>query len=125
MQRAWTGWHTDITAAINPPKASILRGVTIPKGSTLMLSAAAANRDPRVFDDPDTFDITRDNRDMLTFGSGPHYCLGANLALQEMACMLESAIDFLPEGVQLLEDDIEWERIGLMERPVGLPVRFS
>ena len=102
-----------------------LRGVTIPKGSTLMLSAAAANRDPRVFDDPDTFDITRDNRDMLTFGSGPHYCLGANLALQEMACMLESAIDFLPEGAQLLEDDIEWERIGLMERPVGLPVRFS
>ncbi len=102
-----------------------LHGVTIPKGSTLMLSAAAANRDPRVFEDGDTFDITRDNREMLTFGSGPHYCLGANLALQEMACMLDSAIGFLPEGAQLLEDDIEWERIGLMERPVGLPVRFS
>lgn len=102
-----------------------LRGVTIPKGATLMLSAAAANRDPRVFDDADTFDIARDNRDMLTFGSGPYYCLGANLALQEMACMLESALDFLPEGARMLEDEIEWERVGIMERPVRLPVRFG
>ena len=44
MQRPWTGWHTDITAAINPPMASILRGVTIPPygGDTLWTNLAAA-----------------------------------------------------------------------------------
>ena len=44
MQRPWTGWHTDITAAINPPKASILRGVTIPPagGDTFWTNLAAA-----------------------------------------------------------------------------------
>jgi len=44
IQRAWTGWHTDITAAINPPKASILRGVTIPPygGDTLWTDLGAA-----------------------------------------------------------------------------------
>ena len=43
-QRPWTGWHTDITAAINPPKASILRGVTIPPygGDTLWTDLGAA-----------------------------------------------------------------------------------
>jgi len=44
MQRPWTGWHTDLTAAINPPKASILRGVTIPPygGDTFWTNLAAA-----------------------------------------------------------------------------------
>jgi len=44
MQRAWTGWHTDITAALNPPMASILRGVTIPPygGDTLWTNLAVA-----------------------------------------------------------------------------------
>jgi alpha-ketoglutarate-dependent taurine dioxygenase len=44
MQRPWTGWHTDITAAINPPLASILRGVTIPPhgGDTLWTNLGAA-----------------------------------------------------------------------------------
>ena len=44
MQRPWTGWHTDLTAPINPPKASILRGVTIPPygGDTFWTNLAAA-----------------------------------------------------------------------------------
>ncbi|MCR9094253.1 MAG: cytochrome P450 [bacterium] len=102
-----------------------LHGVAIPKGSVVMLSSAAANRDPRVFDDPDRFDITRDNREMLTFGSGPHYCLGANLALQEMACMLDAATSFLPETARLLDDEIEWESVGIIRRPSTLPVHFG
>ena len=46
VQRPWTGWHTDITAALNPPKASILRGVTIPPygGDTIWTDLAAAYR---------------------------------------------------------------------------------
>ena len=39
--------------------------------------------------------------------------------------MLEGALEFLPEGTRLLEDEIEWESIGLMRRAVNLPVDFG
>ncbi len=102
-------------------------GQTIRKGQMVMLSPASANRDPSTFPDPDRFDITRDTTNILTFGQGPHYCLGANLAMQEMSCMLEAALGFLPEGAQLVEpghDWDHWEQIGIMRRPTQLPVRF-
>jgi len=100
-------------------------GVGIARGDMVMGSVTSANRDETVFDDPDCFDITRDTRETLTFGSGPHYCLGANLALQELDCMLEGALEFLPEGARLIDDELEWESIGIMRRPVNLPVDFG
>ena len=66
-----------------------LRGKKIRQGDMIMLSTSSANRDESVFDRPEDFDITRDTREMLAFGNGPHYCLGANLALSEMGCMLD------------------------------------
>ena len=87
-----------------------------------MGSVSSANCDETVVEAPDRFDITRE---MLTFGSGTHYCLGANLALQELDCMLEGALGFLPEGARLIDDELEWESIGLMRRPVNLPVDFG
>jgi len=102
-----------------------LRGKTIRSGDMLMLSAAAAHRDPEVFPDPDRFDITRDNRELIVFGHGPHYCIGANLALQELSCMLEASLDFLPKRARLLEAEIEWETIGVLRRPASLPVDFG
>lgn len=98
-------------------------GAQIRPGDMVMGHVSSANRDETVFDDPDRFDITRDTRDILTFGSGPHYCLGANLALQEMDCMIQGALDFLPEAARL--EPMEWETIGLMRRPVTLPVDFG
>ena len=100
-------------------------GVVIRRGDMLMSSVSSANRDETVFDAPDRFDITRDTRETLTFGSGPHYCLGANLALQELDYMLEGTLEFLPEGARLIDDELEWESIGLMRRPVNLPVDFG
>jgi cytochrome P450 len=100
-----------------------IAGVTLRQGDLVIGNVSSANRDEAVFPDPDRFDITRDTREMLTFGSGPHYCLGANLALQELGCMVEAALDFLPEDAQLGE--IAWETIGLMRRPVDLPVDFG
>ena len=47
------------------------------------------------------------------------------LALQELDCMLEGALEFLPEGARLVDDELEWESIGLMRRPVNLPVDFG
>lgn len=58
-----------------------LEGVAIPRGSLVMTTFAAANRDPEHFPDPDTFDPDRENmREHLGFGRGIHLCLGASLA---------------------------------------------
>jgi cytochrome P450 len=102
-----------------------LHGKTIHKGDMVMMSSAAAHRDPEIFPNPNKFDITRDTTETLAFGHGPHYCIGANLALQEMTCMLEAAIEFIPEGATLRTEDVSWETIGLMRRPVTLPIDFG
>ena len=80
-------------------------GVSIPKGSIVVLRWGAANRDPGVFDEPDRFDLARANaRSHITFGYGPHFCLGSHLARSELkiaiARMLERSgnISFAPEG---------------------------
>lgn len=60
-------------------------GVAIPKGSTVLLGYASANRDADVFNDAETFDLEREKPGAhLAFGSGPHHCPGAALARQEL-----------------------------------------
>ncbi|MBW2497063.1 MAG: cytochrome P450 [Deltaproteobacteria bacterium] len=66
-----------------------LEGVEIPAGSQLLLGLAAANRDPRRYDDPDRFSIERDQTGLLSFGGGRHFCLGAALARTEARIALE------------------------------------
>ncbi|MCI2421341.1 cytochrome P450 [Saccharopolyspora sp. K220] len=61
-----------------------LGGETIDKGSTVVVSLLAANRDPQRFDNPDTLDIHRNARGQLAFGHGVHQCLGQQLARVEM-----------------------------------------
>ena len=56
----------------------------------IMLLYPAANRDQRVFDNPDTFDVTRDPNPHLAFGHGTHFCLGANLARIELRLLFEA-----------------------------------
>ena len=103
----------------------VLHGKTIRKGDMITLSPASANRDASIFPDPDRFDIGRDTSDVVTFGNGPHYCLGANLAMQELSCMLEAALEFLPESAQLVESEADWEQIGIMRRPLRLLVELG
>ena len=69
----------------------------MPAGSTMMMLVGAANRDDRVFDDPDRFDIHRDIRRHITFGYGIHFCLGAALARIEGRVALDEVLDRFPE----------------------------
>jgi ferredoxin len=71
---------------------------TVPAFKPVFLMGAAANRDPRAFDDAETFDITRDRTQAqnLGLGYGIHSCLGAALARMESAIALEHLLDFMP-----------------------------
>ena len=103
-----------------------LRGHTFKKGQLVALSIVGANRDPRVFpDNPERLDIRRDCREALSFGHGPHYCTGANVALVEMRLMISAALDFLPPHARLLEDQIRWSARGFMSQIKNLPVDFG
>ena len=66
-----------------------VRGTRIPKDAVLALLLGSANRDERVFPDPDRFDVDRDTRGHLAFGFGPHFCMGASLARLEARVALE------------------------------------
>jgi cytochrome P450 len=78
-----------------------LGGARIAAGDQVTVSLAGANRDPRVFDDPDTFQIRRPNATrQLAFAHGPHFCLGAHLARLEARIAVETLLDRLP-GLRL------------------------
>ncbi|WP_019925300.1 cytochrome P450 [Nocardia sp. BMG111209] len=74
-----------------------LHGVTIPAGQRVMLISGSANRDPEVFENPDTFDLDRDTSASLSFGSGRHHCLGANLGLLELRVALREIVDVVAD----------------------------
>jgi cytochrome P450 len=70
-----------------------LGGIPLPKGSRIMLLWAAANRDPEIFEDPDSVDIHRPNlQEHLAFGRGIHFCVGARLARLEVRVILEELL---------------------------------
>jgi cytochrome P450 len=79
-------------------------GTTVPAGSAILLSMAAANRDPRRYDAPAVFDIHRDDIQHLTFGYGLHFCLGANLARLEAGIALDELLTRFPEWDIDIED---------------------
>ncbi|MGI5213853.1 cytochrome P450 [Plantactinospora sp. CA-290183] len=73
-------------------------GVTIPAGARCLLLIGAANRDPAAFADPDRFDPTRaGGRGHLSFGYGPHFCIGATLAHLEARIALVRLAEAMPE----------------------------
>lgn len=74
-----------------------LHGKTIKEGQQIIMLYPAANRDPRVFDEPQKFDLQRDfTKPSLSFGYGKHYCLGASLARLEARIALVGILRRLP-----------------------------
>ncbi len=74
-----------------------LRGVALPEGARLLLLYPSANRDERVFDRPDVFDVDRDPNPHVAFGGyGSHFCLGNALARLELRVMFEELLTRMP-----------------------------
>ena len=101
------------------------RDVQFPKDTVILACALTANHDPQAYGDAEDFDITADRgrAKPLTFGAGPHFCLGANLARAE----LEEAFAFLAPRMT----DLELAGEPVYDTPLGvhglheLPISFS
>jgi cytochrome P450 len=78
-------------------KDAEFHGQTIPAESIVVMVPPAANRDETKWDEPDRFDILRKPAQIFTFGFGPHFCLGANLAKVEGRVALETILTRIPE----------------------------
>jgi cytochrome P450 len=99
--------------------------VTIPGGGEAVIVAlAAANRDPDQFQDPDLFDPERKSPGHLSFGFGPHHCLGRRLARVEAAVALRVLLTRLP-GLTLAADQLRWRPNPHLRRPEQLRVVFD
>jgi pimeloyl-[acyl-carrier protein] synthase len=98
-------------------------GRRVKAGEALQLFLGAANRDPARFPDPDRFDIARGDNRHVAFGFGPHFCLGAALAREELRVALDHVLDRLP-GLELAVDEVAWQPTIDFRGPLALPVRW-
>jgi hypothetical protein len=85
-----------------------LHGRCVHAGERVVLPFAAANRDPAVFTDPDEVQVDRRRNRHLTFGSGPHRCLGSNLARLEIKVTLEEWLRVMPDFRMAEGAVVEW-----------------
>src|SRR5262249_45498467 len=102
-----------------------LRDRTLRRGQLLLLGLMGANRDPRVFSDPDRLDFRRDLKEAVSLGHGTHYCLGASIARMELRLIIDAALDFIPPDARLVEDEIRWGERGVISQMKSLPVDFG
>ncbi|SNR79668.1 cytochrome P450 family protein [Actinacidiphila glaucinigra] len=122
-----TRWDGPAPLAIRrfPLEDVTIGGVTVPAGETVLLSLAAANRDPARFPEPDRLDLGRSDTAHLGLGHGIHYCLGAPLARLETEIALDELLTRLP-GLALDADpaELRWRASMRTRGLIALPVRF-
>jgi cytochrome P450 len=101
-----------------------LHGQTLRPGQAVLFLYAAACRDPREFEAPDRFDVTRVQRRILSFGTGVHFCLGQHLARLEGRILLEEILAAIPE---FEVDDAGLRRIDgeFLQGFRAMPIRFA
>jgi cytochrome P450 len=105
-------------------EGATFHGVELPPDGPMVYSFAAAGRDPAMFPDPDRFDLDRRPQEMLTFGLGEHFCLGAWLGRQEMRVALDVVIE-RTRHVELLDVEAARPRGGSLRGPEALPVSIE
>jgi cytochrome P450 len=98
-------------------------GVPVAAGERVLLCYPSANRDELVFDDPDRYDVRRQNADrLLAFGGGTHYCLGSQFARREVRTMLGKLAEQL-DHIEL-SGDAEWTQSTFVSGVKHLPVSY-
>lgn len=104
-----------------------LDGVTIPKGDPILINYAALGRDPALHGkSAATFDITRDDKEHLSFGHGPHYCLGAGIARMLAKAALSALFERFPDLTLAVEvEDLVPYPTFIMNGHRQLPVRLT
>jgi cytochrome P450 len=100
-----------------------LPGGTLPAGQQVLLLLGSGNRDPEAFDDPDLLDVTRRDVHPLSFGGGPHYCIGAPLARAEAQVAIGRTLERFP-GLKLAIDKPAWRPLAVLRGLSELPVTF-
>jgi cytochrome P450 len=108
-----------------PRQDITLHGVKIPKDALVLPMIGSANRDPRVFPVPNTFDIARDPNPHLAFGHGIHFCIGAPLARMEARIALADLLSRYPWLELALDGPWEPRKALHVHGPNHLPVRFA
>ncbi len=102
-----------------------LGGVTIRRGEGLFVLLPSANRDERVFPDPDVVDVTRDASAHLTFGYGIHQCLGQTLARYELHILFAQLMRRFPTlSLAVPIEDIRFKHDMQIYGVHNLPVRW-
>lgn len=102
-----------------------IAGSTIRAGDAVYVSYLSANRDPEVFADPDTVDFDRSPNPHVSFGFGPHYCVGGMLARLESQLLVDAVLDRLP-GLRLAvpPEEVPFRKGALIRGPEALPVTW-
>ncbi|MFJ4828995.1 cytochrome P450 [Streptomyces sp. NPDC088747] len=102
-----------------------IKGVRIREGDAVYVSYLAANRDPKVFPDPDTIDFSRNPNPHVSFGFGPHYCPGGMLARLESELIVDALLDRVP-GLRLAvpPEQVPFRKGALIRGPEALPVTW-
>ena len=107
-----------------PTEDVTIGGVTIPRGATVLIATAIADRDPAHFTDPDRLDVTRTENNHLAFGHGLHYCLGAPLARLEGEIAIGTVLSRLPDlALAVPYEELRWQ-VATLRGPRHLPVTF-
>jgi len=100
-----------------------IHGVTIPRGEMTLGVIGAANRDEKVFENPDSLDITREPNKHLSFGQGVHFCLGAPLARVEAQIAVNTLLRRMPElRLRVSPDSLRWRPSMILRGLDALPV---
>ncbi len=101
-----------------------LHGQALEKGQVVVLLIGSANRDPDHFSSPDTLDITRSQGIPLSFGHGPHFCLGQALGSIEAEIAFSTLVGRL-QDVQVTDAELEWNPNPGLRGLRALPITFT